>query len=156
MVGANHGHCLKAANIVRPLYLGQNPNFRVITLKEPPKKEMVPFLEREHRGQHTDPRPACVARVQVVTCSNQGLNQLIELLVDLDQAAIVKQQNLVGKHSYIDSAYIKAVERACISNKSVQAEIETLDLPAKATVCVEPWAYASDGMNDMSERITTH
>ena len=115
---------------------------------------MIPFLELEHRGQHAGTRPARVARVQLVIRSDQGSNQLIELLVDLGQAAVINQQNMVGKHSYIDSAYMKAVERACIADERVKMEIRSLELPTGATVCVEPWAYATDGMNDMSERTT--
>jgi primary-amine oxidase len=35
----------------------------------------------------------------------------------------------------------------------VKAEIEALDLPDEAVVCVEIWSYATDGMRDMSNRI---
>ena len=78
----------------------------------------------------------------------------VELIVDLDNDKVARKQHLKGKHSYIDANYMKAVEAACLANEAVQAEIDTLDLPVGATVVVEPWAYATDGMNDMTDRVT--
>lgn len=115
---------------------------------------MITFLEWEHGKQPTEARPARRAHVQVVVPSSQGSNQMFELVVDLDEGAVVSKEYLEGKHSYIDAAYMGAVERACLADDRVQAEIRTLELPPNATVCVEPWAYATDGMNDMSERLT--
>lgn len=131
------------------------PIFRFITLKEPPKHEMIPFLDQEHNRQTPDARPTRTARVQVVVRDNQSVsNSLVELLVDIDHASVVRKEHLVGKHSYIDPEYMKAVEKACISDPRVQDEIKKLKLPAEASVVVEAWAYATDGMNDMSERTT--
>ncbi|KAJ5180674.1 hypothetical protein N7492_003884 [Penicillium capsulatum] len=144
---------LAARNIVRDDFPGQAPNFRVITLREPPKQAMIPFLESEHRGETPVTRPARTARVQVTIPGSQS-PELVELLVDLDASAITMKEHLVGRHSYIDSAYMEAVEKACRKDSKVQAEIEKLKLPADAQVVIEPWAYATDGMNDMRERIS--
>lgn len=132
----------------------QEPNFRVITLQEPPKNQMIQFLDKEHRKQPTGPAPARCARIEVVVKAYNGDNELFELLVDLDQEKVIAKQHQRGKHSYIDAAYVKQVEAACLANEEVQAEIRTLDLPPGASVVVEPWAYATDGMNDMSRRVT--
>ncbi|KAF9891684.1 hypothetical protein FE257_003696 [Aspergillus nanangensis] len=144
----------KAAAVVRPLFAGQNPSFRVITLREPLKNEMVPFLESEHRGETPGIRPARVARVQVTIPGELGSGKFFELLVDLDQNAVVRREHLVGKHPYIDSSYMQSVEKACMADERIQTEIRKLDLPANASVIVEPWAYATDGLNDMSQRTT--
>lgn len=125
----------------------------MITLREPLKKDMMRFLEREHMGMDTPERPARVARVQVVL-PKLGRDQPHELLVDLDHSSVQQRRHLEGKHSYIDSAYMQAVEAACRADERVQAEIQTLQLPAGATIVIEAWAYATDGMNDMSERTT--
>lgn len=114
---------------------------------------MLPFLESEHRAQPQSSRPARTARVQVTIRGDAG-NEMVELLIDLDAASVVKKEHLVGKHPYIDSAYMQAVEKACRADARVQAEIEKLKLPSGTTVVIEPWAYATDGMNDMSERTT--
>lgn len=115
---------------------------------------MVPFLEAEHRGQSPAARPARTARVQVISHENSGSGNLIEMLVDIDSLSVTEKKHLVGKHSYIDSAYMQAVERACRADPRIEAEIQKLKLPEGATVVIESWAYATDGMNNMSERTT--
>jgi primary-amine oxidase len=115
---------------------------------------MIIFLDREHCGlPSTDIRPPRIARVQVIR-EDPTKDQLIELFINLSAETIINQQHLEGKHSYIDSAYMRAVEKACEADERVQAEIKKLDLPAGSTTCIEPWAYATDGSNDMSERTT--
>lgn len=138
---------------MRREFPGQTPNFRVITLKEPAKAEMMSFLEHERRGEAACKKPARTARVQVVLPGDSA-SRFIELWVDLDQAAILGKQHLVGKHPYIDSDYMQAVEKACLADSRVQEQITLLQLPAGASVIVEAWAYATDGLNDMSRRTT--
>lgn len=113
---------------------------------------MIAFLEREHLEQAQISQPARIAHIQVIVRGDSGPNELTELLVDLDQSAVVQREILVGKHSFIDSAYMKDVENACMADERVQHEVGKLRLPEGASVVVEPWAYATDGMNDMSER----
>ncbi|RMJ21643.1 amine oxidase [Aspergillus sp. HF37] len=128
--------------------------FRVITLKEPPKREMVRFLEQVDSGQTAVFWPARTAHVQVIQTDKDRKNCLVELLVDLDKTQVVKKQYLPGKHSYIDSDYMQAVKAVCRADSRFQAEVRSLDLPEDATVIIEPWAYAPDGMNDMSQRVS--
>ena len=49
---------------------------------------------------------------------------------------------------------MKKVETVCLANDNVQAKIKALELPVGSTVVVEPWTYATDGMNDMSKRVS--
>ncbi|KAL6708604.1 hypothetical protein ACN47E_002585 [Coniothyrium glycines] len=144
----------KAAEVGRSHFSDHVPNFRVITLKEPAKDDMIKYLDLEHRGQHIDCVPARCARVELLIRSRAGVDELWELIVDLDKECVVKRDFLDGKHSYIDSAYMKDVEDACLADESVQAQIGTLNLPKGAQVVIEPWAYATDGMSDMSKRVT--
>ncbi|RMJ26006.1 amine oxidase [Aspergillus sp. HF37] len=144
----------RASKVVRPHFGGQDPNFRVITLREPSKKQMIPYLDKEHRRQPVGQVPTRYARVEVIVKGSDHKNQLFELVVDLDNDRVAMKQHVKGKHSYIDADYMKAVEAVCVANEEVQAEIRTLDLPQGASVVVEPWAYATDGMNDMTERVT--
>lgn len=141
-------------NIARPIFKDQEPNFRVITLREPPKEELIQFLDAEHRGNEKLPVLQRCARVEVLVKNSTDGNDLIELIIDLDSSSVVKQECLVDKHSYIDAAYMKEVEEACILDTQVQDQIKALQLPEEASIIVEPWAYATDGSNDMSKRIT--
>lgn len=139
---------------MRPHFGKQDPNFRVVTLLEPPKRQMTEFLEKEHRHQPLGLAPTRHARIEVIVKGSGDKNQLFELVVDLDKDKVVQKKHVEGKHSYIDADYMKAVEAACLADKTVQDEIATLDVPDGSTVVVEPWAYATDGMNDMTERVT--
>lgn len=126
------------------------PNFRYITLQEPPKREAVPYLETPT----SELRPARTARVQIIIPENDKTHALQELIVDLDNNTVVKKIPLKGKHSYIDPEFMQAVEKVCLADEQVQTEIAKLHLPSGSTVCVEPWAYATDGMNDMTQRVS--
>lgn len=122
--------------------------FRAITLAEPPKAEMIPFLEEERSGS-TSKRPARVARVQLFID-----RELHEVKVSLDAASVVSDESLPGRHSYIDTEFMQRAGDACLADSRVQDEIKSLNLPKGATVVVEPWAYATDGMLDEKERWT--
>lgn len=123
-------------------------------MQEPPKNQMTEYLDKEHRRQAIGEVPTRRARVEVVVKGPNDANELFELFVDLDNDKVTHRQHRKGKHSYIDADYMKAVEAACLANADVQAEIRTLDLPEGSTVVVEPWAYATDGMNDMTQRVS--
>jgi len=143
----------RAAAIVRP-HFGQQQdiNFRVITFQEPPKKTMLSFLETPS----TQTRPARCARVDVVVemTDDDEKFALFELLVDLDQGKVVAKLHHAGKHSYIDTEFMQRVEKACLADEGVREQIEGLGLPEGARVVVEPWAYATDGENDMRRRVS--
>jgi primary-amine oxidase len=144
----------RAATIVRPHFGPQEPDFRVITLQEPPKQEMIQYLDSEHRGKPYEHTPTRCARVEVVVKLPEEENALFELLVDLDLNKVVAKQHQRGKHSYIDTTFMQQVEEACLSDEKVQEQIRVLDLPEGSSVVVEPWAYATDGENDMSRRLS--
>lgn len=115
---------------------------------------MKKFLDEHHSGRPTHHlTPHRLARVQVVVRDDKT-NNLFELVVDLDASEVTKKEFLVGKHDYIDPNYMKLVEHACLKDSRVQDEIGRLDLPAGSCVCVEPWAYATDGEGDMTKRRT--
>jgi len=49
---------------------------------------------------------------------------------------------------------MKEVERVCLGDVRVQEQVRRLGLPEGAEVVVEPWAYATDGVEDMAGRVT--
>ncbi|ROT35252.1 copper amine oxidase [Sodiomyces alkalinus F11] len=139
-----------AAEIVKT-WTGDDVVFRAITLAEPPKKDMVSFLdiERAGPGAQSPAPPPRQARVQLF----HG-RVLHEAVVDLDRRVIVAKEALHGRHSYIDTGFMEKAAEACLADPRVQEEIESLNLPEGATVVVEPWAYATDGVKDMKDRWT--
>ncbi|KAF2745327.1 copper amine oxidase [Sporormia fimetaria CBS 119925] len=137
------GEISNAADIVRQSY-GKDVLFRVITLAEPPKNEIIVFLEDESQEP-----PERVAKVHIYVSKT-----FHELRVDITAGKIVSDEALHGRHAHVDTAYMKQVEEACLADAQVQAKLEAMELPESATVIVEAWTYATDGMNDMRSRIT--
>ncbi|KAF3941580.1 hypothetical protein ABW19_dt0206781 [Dactylella cylindrospora] len=124
-------------------------SFRVVTLSEPPKTEILQFLQEGEPRTGTVKVPTRVARAQVYAG-----NDLFEYLINLDNGEVDSKKLLVGRHSHIDPAYMHQVEAACLADARIQNEIKGLKLPVGAVVMIEPWTYGTDGMNDMSKRIT--
>lgn len=115
---------------------------------------MISYLDLENGGQGPGKAPIRCARVEVIAKADSEKPGLYEVLVDLDNNRILGQKKLEGKHSYIDAEYMGEVERACLADTGVQAELRKLKLPEGSTPIVEPWAYATDGMHDMTDRVT--
>ncbi|KAH6676929.1 copper amine oxidase [Plectosphaerella plurivora] len=139
------GEISQAAHVAQLAHPDAKLFFRAISLAEPPKQDMIAFLEAEANA----PRPPRLARVQLFIDRD-----LHELIVDLEQARITVTEPLPGKHSYIDTAFMQQAGDTCLADARVQEEIKSLNLPEGATVVVEPWAYATDGMLDEKERWT--
>ncbi|KAJ5720717.1 Copper amine oxidase [Penicillium malachiteum] len=126
--------------------------FRVITLAEPSKALLVPYLkaERPEKSLPTIPRKAFVQDYL------GHRSQYHQLEVDITTGELLRQQALHGKHSYTELNEAQKSEAAFLADPRVQAELKLLDLPAEAEIVVEPWGYALDGHNDMSVRIITN
>ncbi|KAF2275509.1 copper amine oxidase [Westerdykella ornata] len=135
----------ETANVVRNHNGAPNVLFRVITLLEPPKEEMIAYL--------SSPSPKAVPK-RIAKVHIYIEKVFHELHIDIPARTIVSDRLLHGRHSHIDSAYMKQVEEACLQDAQVQDEIKALNLPDGATVIAEPWTYATDGMSDMTARIT--
>jgi len=121
----------------------------VVTLKEPAKLELVPYLEAENSSK---PLPHPPARVALVQWYLDTIASFWEGRVDLESKKVMEKENLVGKHSYTDGVEMQESELACLADPRVQAEIKAMELPENAVVCVEPWTYGTDGANDMALR----
>ncbi|KAF2156374.1 copper amine oxidase [Myriangium duriaei CBS 260.36] len=144
----------EVAQIIRSQHPDPDLSFRAITLREPEKDELIRFLEQEASGELYQKLPTRMARVQIVSNSDVDKNQLYELMVDLDKGIITRQQHLEGKLPYIDASYMTEVEKACMADERVQKKIAQMQLPNGASACVEPWAYATDGENLMTSRVS--
>lgn len=111
---------------------------------------MMPFLDLEHGVTDTPAKtPARMALVHVHV--DKAFH---ELKVDLDQQSVPSDEVVQGRHAHIDPEFHHQVEVACLADPEVQKLVEDMKLPEEATVVVEPWVYGTDGLNDMSERLT--
>jgi primary-amine oxidase len=133
-------------------------NFKVLTLKEPPKEQVLSYLEAEHAGGDALIKHAAPDRRAWVNYYIKNTARHIQRL-DLDanwllqskfhEATVnitgrkVEQHVLLGAniHAPGDGAEIIAMEQIALADESVRAEIKKLKLPEGAIVMCDPWIY---------------
>ncbi|TAQ84205.1 hypothetical protein B7494_g7470 [Chlorociboria aeruginascens] len=122
----------ETASLIKALWpTGTNVHFKSITLQEPDKKDLIPFLAAEHAGSKL---PEVERRSFVV----YYLRNTVEYNVRLGP----------NIHSNADGEEILEVERIALEDERVKAEIAKLQLPKDTVVISDPWIYGSDGIND--------
>ena len=114
--------------------------FKVITLAEPPKHEVVPYLqaERDHASLPTLDRKA------FITYYLRKTNKLHEAYVNLSEQEVESNVRL-GKnvHGGGDGEEIMAMERIALEDEGVKQELKKLNLPEGAVVVCDPWIYGA-------------
>ncbi|KAK4545123.1 hypothetical protein LTR36_003674 [Oleoguttula mirabilis] len=123
--------------------------FKSVTLEEPAKAEMVPYLEAEFHG---DSLPNIDRRVSV-NYYLRKTNKFHEAVINLTQQSVEYNVRLgPNVHAPIDGEEVMEIERITLEDEGVKAEIAKLQLPEGTQVIVDPWPYGSDGIDD-NERI---
>ncbi|KAL8755637.1 MAG: hypothetical protein Q9199_003507 [Rusavskia elegans] len=135
-----------AVQLVETLY---PPNtslqYKAVTLQEPNKADLVPYLEAEHHGG----RKPTIERRAFVAYYIRNTDKFHEAIVNLDRQRVESNVRLgQGIHGPGDAEEILLVEKIALGDKAVQAEIAKLKLPEGTAVISDPWIYGSDGVND--------
>ncbi|KAG9887982.1 hypothetical protein KCV02_g18460, partial [Aureobasidium melanogenum] len=119
--------------------------FKVLTLEEPAKADMVPYLEAEFTGQSL---PSIDRRVMVAYYIRKT-NKLHEAMVNLTTSTVESNVRLgPNVHAAGDGEEILDIEKLALEDEGVQAEIAKLQLPEGTAVVCDPWIYGSDGVGD--------
>lgn len=139
----------RAAAVIRNHFPALKLIFRAITLSEPVKQDLIPYLTAERLG---NPLPTPPPRVALVQFYLEKATQFRQVRVDLHAGKLFDLEHLDGKHAYVDAGEMKKCEKACLDDPRVQDAIQALQLPKEAVVVCDPWTYSPDGMNDMSRR----
>ncbi|KAF8861000.1 hypothetical protein BDZ45DRAFT_619172 [Acephala macrosclerotiorum] len=136
----------ESARLIKGLWPSNTDlQFKVITLQEPSKAELVPFLAAEHGGQLTP----IVERKSFVVYYIRNTDKLHEAIVNLSLGKVERNVRLGPNiHSNADGDEIVNVERIALEDKQVKAEIAKLQLPEGTVVISDPWIYGSDGVNE--------
>jgi primary-amine oxidase len=135
-----------ASALLREAYpVGSPIHFKAVTLNEPPKKQVVAFLEAEHRGSPLPvvPRSAYVLYVMTNT------HKTFEAIVDFSTRKLASNVKVPDdQHAAADTFELYAIEEIALSSPEVKKELERLNLPAGAIVACDPWTYGTDGDDD--------
>ncbi|KAI9685764.1 MAG: hypothetical protein M1822_004324 [Bathelium mastoideum] len=119
--------------------------FKAITLEEPPKAEVLSFLESEHAG--IQPKP--ISRRAFVAYYLRRTNKFHEAIVNISSNVVEYNVRLgPNMHPWGDAEELMVAERAVLEDAEVKKEIAKLKLPEGTVVITDPWTYGSDGVED--------
>ncbi|KAL1586008.1 hypothetical protein WHR41_04737 [Cladosporium halotolerans] len=120
-------------------------HFKCITLQEPAKAEVVPYIEAEANGQSL---PG-IDRRAMVTYYIRKTNKFHEAVVNLTAGAVEYNVRLgPNLHAPGDGEEIVAIERLALEDEGVKAAIAKLQLPEGSQIVIDPWIYGADGVGD--------
>ncbi|KAI0155581.1 copper amine oxidase [Pestalotiopsis sp. NC0098] len=162
-MASTHPHPLKqltveetdaARDYTLKLHEGAVLEFREIFLEEPPKADLVKYLDLEHSGQlsESSPQPARLAKVQYdVIGEGNKVPVFHESVIDLRTGERTS-------HEVISSDYQAALTihefmtfiDVCQKSSLYQSKVAELKLPEGFEVVIEPWPYG--GMDATEER----
>jgi primary-amine oxidase len=131
--------------------------FRNTYAVEPPKAELVKFLEAENAGKLTPdtPRPARQARVQYDVIHEDRSHDYMESIVDLTSGKEVH-------HKKIDKSFQQSLtvdefnefNQVCFESDMFKKAIAELNLDDKFEVAIDPWPYGGPDPNEVFPRYT--
>ncbi|KAH8664392.1 copper amine oxidase [Xylariales sp. PMI_506] len=149
---------VEETNAARDIILGYHEGtvieFREIFLHEPPKTELVKFLDLEHEGRVTPqtPRPDRLAKVQydVITAGGKA-PEFHESIVDLGKSQRVSHKIVSSDHqaALTFHEFLTFIE-VCQKSELYQSKVAELKLPEGFEVVIEPWPYG--GMDASEEK----
>ncbi|KAL2176573.1 copper amine oxidase [Thermothelomyces heterothallicus CBS 202.75] len=120
-------------------------HFKVVTLLEPPKAQLAPYLAAERAGQD----PGSIDRRAFVVYYLRGTHNLHEAVVNITTGRVEANAKLGPfTHPNGDGEEIIAVEKALLAHPEVQAELAKLQLPPGTVVVSDPWLYGADGVKE--------
>ena len=154
----------QSADLIRSLYPAKTDfSFKVITLEESEKAQLVPYLDAEHSGgelPHID-RKTFVCYYLRNTVSRTALEErswlslsdhkltpsqdkFHEAIINLSQKRVESNVRLgPNVHGPGDWEEILLVEKIALEDEGVKAEIAKLGLPKGTAVISDPWIYGN-------------
>ncbi|KAG6035634.1 hypothetical protein E4U41_006001 [Claviceps citrina] len=141
----------KAREIVVKLYgSSESIYFRHISLQEPSKESLIPFLEAEHAGALTaeTPRPARHARVEY-DIIKPDKHEAVRCVVDLAAFKVINSDaaSACSFPFYTPDELFQFVNH-CASSDLLKDAMSEFELPEGFELTIEPWPYGAPDNND--------
>ncbi|CAG1997402.1 unnamed protein product [Fusarium graminearum] len=144
-----------ARDIVKAAHPGALLYFRQSYLFEPPKEEVLKFLELEHSNalHAASPRPDRCAQVFYDIIGGESKTQYYESVVDLTKKTIVDQQVVSSEHQSSLTLYeFDEVVKAVGESELFKEKLAKIKLPPGFEIVVEPWPYGAPDLEDGNTR----
>ncbi|KAF4637092.1 hypothetical protein G7Y89_g994 [Cudoniella acicularis] len=130
-----------ARDVVLKAYNKSVIDFRTISLEEPAKSILKPFLDAENAGtlRSNSPRPPRLARVAYDVASENKVFQFFETVVDVGAGEIVSQELIDSKHhAPLTMAEFDHLVKAVWESQLFKDTIAEFNIPEGFEVVVEP------------------
>ncbi|TVY55623.1 Copper amine oxidase 1 [Lachnellula cervina] len=144
-----------ARNVILQLHDKSVLDFRTISLEEPPKAQLQPFLDAEAAGTlaASSAMPDRLARITYDVVSENKLFQFYESLVDISTGKLVGQELIDPKHQApLTLGEFDHLVKAVWRSPLFKAAIAEFHLPEGFEVIVEPWPYGGPDPDEKSTR----
>ncbi|WVQ71769.1 hypothetical protein IAR50_001310 [Cryptococcus sp. DSM 104548] len=137
--------------------------FKAVTLKEPPKKVLAPFLDEWHAFleagtlHQLEPLPRVAAVTVGVKSSKQCLwyEYFVRLSAGSEPTSLDKKTAVpIHHHVACDPQEMVEAEEALLAHPEFQEVIASLKLPSHVTVVADAWIYGADTTNTEERFIT--
>ena len=129
--------------------------FRNTFAAEPPKAELVKFLDAEHAGTVSPdtPRPARQARVQYDVVYADQSHEYMESVIDIASGKEVEHRR-VPKTSQqaLTVDEFREFSAVCVESDVFKKAVKELNLDEKFDITIDPWPYGGPDVGEVTPR----
>ncbi|KAE8451561.1 hypothetical protein EG329_003634 [Mollisiaceae sp. DMI_Dod_QoI] len=125
-------------------------HFKIITIIEPPKEKLRPFLKAERNGTAGPPLPRRASALYY----HRGTANLFLAEVNIESNSVEKLEKLDSRlHGQNDIDEITELRDACLKDPKVQEQIKKFKLPEHLEVVCDTWPYGRDSEQNLPRYI---
>ncbi|KAK3674803.1 hypothetical protein LTR78_005147 [Recurvomyces mirabilis] len=145
----------EARDVIVKLHSDAVVSFRIISLQEPAKADLVPLLELEHAGKlrSDSPRPPRLAKVHYDVIGGSKKPVYCEAVVNIEACKRISHETLPDDvHACLTTHEFGVFVEVCKASELFQATMKEFDLPEGFDVVIEPWPYGGLDTTDENRR----
>jgi primary-amine oxidase len=140
----------KATGIVKKLNSGRELWFKSVSLAEPPKSILLPYLDAEAAGVPVSQRPFVPRCIEVIWSADNELEVNVSVISLDSDTEIQRSGKPKGSHGANDRFEVKEASEQILKDPRVLALAKELGLPDETIITCDPWMYGADKFSDKS------
>ncbi len=136
---------LQISSLLKAHSPGKNLHFKIITISEPPKAQLRPYLIAERNGSTTKKLP----RIASSLYYHRGTADLFLAEVNVDNNSVQNVKKLDSRfHGQNDVDEMTMLRDVCLKHPKVLEEIKKFQLPESLELVCDTWPYGRDSEKD--------